>query len=103
MQVVNNVNFVIPNIYLLAVPCSWEAPIIGALVFFAQLWKTGMSHWLIGHPSGHRETSAGLSNTVCAAAWCSFIRWTCYNCVFLLFWVHAHTAIPWHHEFGVFP
>lgn len=35
-----------------------------------------------------------------AAAWCSFIRWTCYNSVFLLFWVHAHNAIPWHHEFG---
>ncbi len=34
------------------------------------------------------------------AAWCSFIRWTCYNTVFLLFWVHAHNAVPWRHEFG---
>ena len=37
MQFVNNVSFVIPNIYLIAVPCSWEAPIIGALASFAHL------------------------------------------------------------------
>lgn len=34
------------------------------------------------------------------AAWCSFIRWTGFNCVFLLFWVHAHNAIPFHREMG---
>lgn len=34
MQFVNSVSFVIPNIYLIAVPCSWEAPIIGALSSF---------------------------------------------------------------------
>ena len=29
LQWVNNANYVIPNIYLLAVPCSWQSPIIG--------------------------------------------------------------------------
>ncbi len=28
LQWVNNANYVIPNLYLLVVPCSWQSPII---------------------------------------------------------------------------
>ncbi len=28
LQWVNNANYVIPNFYLLVVPCSWQSPII---------------------------------------------------------------------------
>ena len=39
MQWVNNVNYVVPNIYLLVVPCSYQKPIIGMLPAFSRLCK----------------------------------------------------------------
>ena len=31
LQVIVNINFVVPNLYLLAVPCSWQSHIIRML------------------------------------------------------------------------
>jgi hypothetical protein len=28
-------------------------------------------------------------------AWCALVRWTCWNCTFFLFLVHAANTLPW--------
>lgn len=38
VQVVINLNYVIPNIYILAVPCSWQSPIISTLLCPFSCW-----------------------------------------------------------------
>lgn len=49
LQWVNNANYVIPNVYLLAVPCSWQSPIVSTPPAWPPLLNL-QGRRPIGHP-----------------------------------------------------